>query len=251
MFFITYNKEEIMTPEKQALINLHKLRGNPYPGRGLVIGMDEKGQPIQVYWVMGRSANSRNRVFKLNARGDLHTAPADPSKVEDSSLIIYRAMAEQSGLFVVSNGDQTDTIIKADGVLSFYQAMLRRQYEPDEPNFTPRISGIVCIRGHKHIAELSVLRRSPFCSACDRNLYSFEALMNGLGHCITTYTGDGNPLPSFQGEPFLLPLKGNCQEIAESIWEALDEDNRVSLAVKLILSSGDSHTHVINKYEVV
>ncbi|MFP4379552.1 MAG: IMP cyclohydrolase [Candidatus Sumerlaeia bacterium] len=238
---------------QEAIKNLEELGKNPYPGRGIIIGMGEKGESlIQVYWIMGRSPNSRNRVFEKDG-ALLRTAAADPSKVQDPSLIIYNAMREMNGLYVVTNGDQTDTIIQ--GILTgttFCQALNTRAYEPDAPNFTPRISGICSLKDGLPWAELSVLKKSVFGAHTDRHCFRYEEFGPGLGHCITTYMGDGDPLPSFSGEPRLMPLEGSISELANNIWNHLNEDNRVSLAVKFIdIETGGSNLHVINKYSKV
>ncbi|MCD6405593.1 MAG: inosine monophosphate cyclohydrolase [Planctomycetes bacterium] len=236
---------------KKAEKNLEALRGNAYPGRGLVIGLDEDGRHlVQVYWIMGRSANSRNRVFVADGP-TLRTEPADASKVEDPSLIIYNAMSEFEGTCIVTNGNQTDTIYDAlAGGVTFAGALETREYEPDAPNFTPRISGISIIEDGTVNTYLSVLKKSPFADACVRNTFQYEALPTGAGYTITTYTGDGAPLPSFEGEPYLLPLAGTPGEIAQDLWEALDADNRISLAVKAVnLETGVSIIEVTNAYE--
>jgi len=229
-----------------------RIGNNPYPGRGLILGMDESGSHlVQVYWIMGRSANSRNRVFCADA-GSVWTEAADPAKVEDPSLIIYNAMREMAGAYIVTNGDQTDTIYQtlAHGG-SFEQALSTRKHEPDAPNYTPRISGLFDLRMGMPIAKLSVLKASPFAeSASLRAYYQLDEFASGLGHGITTYMGDGKPLPPFEGEPFLLPLTGDAESIADLLWEALNEENKVSLAVKTIASlSGTSRIVLRNKCE--
>lgn len=228
-----------------------RLGENPYPGRGLVLGLDESGaRLIQAYWIMGRSPNSRNRVFETDGKR-VWTEAADPAQCADPSLIIYNAMRELTGLFVVTNGDQTDTICQtllAGG--SFEQALATRAYEPDAPNYTPRISGLFDLRLGKPLAKLCVLRRSAFGDATDRLHWQYEAFGQGLGHCITTYMGDGAPLPPFEGEPFALPLAGDLGCMANTLWGALDEDNRVALAVKAIdPATWESELVVLNKYE--
>ena len=241
-----------------ARANLDALLSNSYPGRGLVLGLNAAGDAaIQVYWIMGRSPNSRNRVFVADDDGSLRTEAADPSTMKDPSLVIYRAMAEDDRDFVVSNGHQTDTIM--DAIISWFglnEALLEWKYEPDEPNFTPRISGIVSVKQGTPsgiYAAISILRKSPFGDHCDRASYEYEALPAGLGYCVTTYMGDGDPLPSFKDEPYLLPIDGwHVDEITQTFWDALNRDNRVSLAVKMIdLENGQSQLHVINKYEQV
>jgi hypothetical protein len=236
--------------ENQAKTNFEALRANPYPGRGIVIGMDDKGESlVQIYWIMGRSENSRNRIFVKNC-DSLRTAAADPSKLKDPSLIIYNAMRELAGLYIVTNGDQTDTIVQ--GCLAgadFRQSLNTRAYEPDAPNFTPRISAICSLREGLPFAEIAVLKKSAFGDATDRHFFRYEEFGPGLGHCVTTYMGDGDPLPSFCGEPLLMPVKGGMQTVAKNYWNALNEENRVSLGVKFIdIETGGSNMHVINKY---
>ena len=234
----------------RARQNLEALRANAYPGRGIVVGLDEAGESlVQVYWIMGRSANSRNRVFVVEG-GCLRTAPADPSKVADPTLIIYHAMAELPGRYIVTNGDQTDTVVQALRVGGdFRQALNTRQYEPDAPNFTPRISALCSLADGEPWAELAVLKRSAATNGCERHFFRYETFAPGLGHAVTTYQGDGNPLPPFEGEPFTLPLDGDIEGVAESLWGALNKDNRVALAVKFIdLSSGASELGVLNRY---
>lgn len=241
-----------MEPREIAATNLkERLADNPYPGRGLVLGRDESAQKlVQVYWIMGRSPNSRNRVFASDGTS-VRTEAADPDKVTDPSLIIYNALRELRGVFVVTNGDQTDTICQT--VLhggSFEQALATRAYEPDAPNYTPRISGIFDLRLGKEMAKLCVLRRSLFGDSTDRLIWHYEDLGAGLGHCITTYMGDGEPLPPFEGEPFLLPLRGGLQAIADTLWASLNEDNRVALCAKIIdPDTLDSQLVLINQYE--
>lgn len=233
-----------------AAENLEAQRSNRYPGRGICIGLDETGGRLfQVYWIMGRSANSRNRVFVADG-AELRTEPADASKVQDPSLIIYNAMREIDGSFIVTNGDQTDTIYQAlaDGS-TFVQALETREYEPDPPNFTPRISGLSLVDGEHICTYLSILKKSPFGEGCCRETFQYETLPAGTGYTVTTYTGDGSPLPSFEGEPYLLPLEGSATEAARTLWDALDAENRVSLAVRSIdLESGEPTIEIINAY---
>ena len=229
-----------------------RVRSNPYPGRGLVLGLeDSSDHMVQVYWIMGRSPNSRNRVFCTDG-GSVWTEAADPSKVEDPSLIIYNAMRELSGAYIVTNGDQTDTIYQtlAHGG-TFEQALSTRNHEPDPPNCTPRISGLFDLRSGTPIAKLSVLKASCFGPESSlRAYYQLDKFSPGLGHCVTTYMGDGDPLPPFEGEPYVLPLTGDAEAIADSLWDALDNDNKVSLAVKTIAPlSGTPRIVLRNKYE--
>ncbi len=237
----------------EARDNFEELKNNPYPGRGIVCGMDPSGKYlVQVYWIMGRSGNSRNRVFEAKG-GLLRTAAADPSTLADPSLIIYNAMRELSDLYVVTNGDQTDTIIQ--GLLagaSFGQALNTRQYEPDKPNYTPRISAICSLRDGMPVAEISILKRSAFGDGCDRQTFRYESFGPGFGHFISTYQGDGNPLPSFKGDPRVMPLEADAAAIADTYWSALNVENRVSLAVKFIeIMSGQSEITIRNQYQKV
>lgn len=239
--------------EDIARENLQALAANPYPGRGLIVGMEESGNRlIQVYWIMGRSPNSRNRVFE--SEGSLvRTAPADPAKVSDPSLIIYNAMMELDGVFVATNGDQTDTIIQAivaGG--NFRTALMTRRYEPDGPNWTPRISAICSLRYGVPRAALAILKKAPTSMGCERQFFHYDTLEPGYGRCLTTYRGDGDPLPPFEGEPRVMPLAGGIEAIADSVWDALNADNRVSLAVKAIdLASRTSTIALRNKYQAV
>jgi hypothetical protein len=222
-----------MESKVQAENNLLALKKNPYPGRGIIVGMDETGKYlIQVYWIMGRSENSRNRIFVIEKNGVLKTAPFDPVKVKDPSLIIYTAMAETLTHYAVSNGHQTLDALSIKGLGS---SLEKWEYEPDNPNYTPRISALLEPRVFApQIAELSLLKKSPFSDECDRYLYKLAIPDPGLGYCITTYNGDGDPLPSFTGDPYLLPLAGGIEDIAQTIWDSLNKDNKVSLAVKFI-----------------
>jgi hypothetical protein len=235
--------------------NLAALHANQYPGRGIVIGIDKTGEYlIQVYWLMGRSKNSRNRVLR-SLKGTLFTDRADNSWGGDRSLIIYNAMNEISlplgnDFYVVSNGSQTDTVIdtlKNKG--TFQDAMGKHKYEPDTPNFTPRITAI-CARGVEPVAIISILRKSPWGDACNRIFYCYEELGHGFGFCMHTYSGDGNPLPAFHGEPYVVPLPGDTKDIAHVFWDSLNEENRVALAVKSIhFTSGESSIYIINGRE--
>jgi len=224
------------------------LVGNPYPGRGLVLGQGEDGQLVQVYWIMGRSPNSQNRIFTATG-GDVRTEAADESKVQDPSLIIYRAMAEVGDHFVATNGDQTETIVaqleKAAGPFAFEEALLTRTYEPDAPNFTPRISGLFSLADGGALASLSVLKKAGLDTedAC-RHFFRFTP-KPGSGRMVTTYMGDGNPIPSFEGEPRVVPITGTPDAIADFFWGALNEQNRVALVVKAIDPATKKSTSVI------
>lgn len=245
--------------KQEAAANLAALARNPYPGRVIIIGLDQKGENlVQVYAIMGRSENSRNRVFGYEG-GRIFTEAANPSKMKDPRLVIYNAMREvlvrdmDSTMNVVSNGDQTDKV--ADGYnedKSFQLTMSQCTYEPDEPNFTPRITATsYWLRNGKPVGIMSLLRKLPWSDECDRHLYELNGFGQGFGHCLTTYTGDGNPLPAYRGEPRLMPLLGDLDWIADMYWEMLDPDNRVSLAVKFIPRLGLSSTVIRNKYSKV
>lgn len=228
------------------------IRTNSYPGRGLAIGRSSVEDAwLQIYWIMGRSDNSRNRKFVADGPV-LRTAPYDESKVKDPSLIIYEAMLELAGIYIVSNGDQTQTIFGAlaDGG-TFDDALSTRGREPDAPNYTPRISGMVDLRGGKAPVTLSILKANLMdCGRTDRHTYRPAAPAPGMAYCITTYEGDGDPLPPYAGDPRLLPCAGTPAEVLDSYWDALDEDNRISLAVKRIPSTGGPGSIVLrNRYE--
>lgn len=242
-----------MSLQQTAKQNLReRLADNPYPGRGLILGMDDKAHHlIQVYWIMGRSENSRNRVFVSDGKR-VWTEPADPARVEDPSLIIYNAMRETAdGAFVVSNGDQTDTICEAlEAGATLEKALATRECEPDHPHYTSRISGVFDLRGLPYAAIISLLRHGRFGDATDRFFWRYEEFQPGYGYCITTYMGDGNPLPAFQGEPFLVPLVGDMGAIACELWSALNPENKVSLCVKAIdPESFETNVLILNKHE--
>lgn len=242
-----------------ALGNYLKLQRNPYPGRLIVMGMDEGGKnAVQVYAVMGRSFNSRNRILTAEeGTGRVFTQPADPSSVKDPSLTIYDAMIEDpNGIFVVSNGHQTNYLHGFGGDLTELVKCGNDswKYEPDSPNFTPRISGAItrCDSCDEFHFDIAILRKSAWGMACERAIYSFDMIKSGFGYGISTYSGDGNPLPSFTGEPFLLPFLHDIEAVADAYWEALNDENRVSLAVKFIPLGGGTSTVVLrNKYEKV
>ena len=220
------------------------LKGNPYPGRGIIIGVNDEGNTVAAYFIMGRSPNSRNRVFVEKEDG-IYTEPFDASKVEDPSLIIYRAAAEKDGKFIVTNGDQTDTIY--DGLAAgktFKEALEERCFEPDAPNYTPRISGII----YDDDYEISILKSiDAEGTDCARYTYSYPKTA-GLGHLIHTYVTDGSPLPTFNGEPVRLELKGDVESLTDEIWDSLDEDNKISLVVRVADKDGNAETKIVNKY---
>ena len=221
---------------------------NVYPGRGIVIGRNQKNSWMVIYWIMGRSSNSRNRIFR-HENGILHTKAADPSLVEDPSLIIYNAMRDVDDCVVVTNGSQTDTICKCfmQGE-SFYDSLHKEKHEPDAPNFTPRISGM--IEQKKLSVTLSKISKSDFSDEHSvYHFYCYNEIKSGVGFCLTTYMGDGNPLPSFKGDPILLPLEGDAEQIAEKYWEVLNQDNRISLAVRELTVSGKDSLKIINRFD--
>ena len=225
------------------------IEGNSYVGRGIVIGKSSDGKKAcAAYFIMGRSANSRNRVF-AERDGVLYTEPFDASKVEDPSLIIYAALREYKNKLIVTNGDQTDTIyegIKAGG--SFSGALATREFEPDAPNFTPRISGMITFRHGDFTYDMSILKSADEKgSACSRYTFSYPALP-GLGHFIHTYVCDGNPIPTFQGEPERVAIPDDIDEFTDSLWNALDPDNKISLYVRYVdLETGEAENRLINK----
>lgn len=225
---------------------------NPYPGRGLIIGHSQVEESWhQVYFIMGRSEHSRNRRFVVEG-STLRTEPVDASKVEDPSLIIYEAMFELDGQFIVSNGDQTKTLYEGlNEGNRFDEALSTREREPDAPNYTPRITGMLEIDAAGERISLNILKGNRINPEnTDRFFYYPHLPVSGLGYGLTTYLGDGNPLPSFAGDPLVLPLQGTAEDILEFYWEALDADNRISIAVKTISESGAKSEIILrNKYE--
>ncbi len=215
------------------------LAANSYPGRGLVIGRLESGDWAQLYWIMGRSANSRNRRFAVDGP-ELRTEPLDASRVEDPTNIIYEAMLELDGRFIVSNGDQTRTIHDAlFAGARFEDALATRERENDAPNYTPRIAGLLDTRDGAAEISLAILRANDVDAAyTDRTVYLPALPPPGLGYGLTTYATDGSPLPPFRGDPLWLPLDGDLDEILDSYWAALDASNRIALAAKLISADG-------------
>lgn len=227
-----------------------ELKGNTYPGRGIVIGRSADGKAaVTAYFIMGRSGNSRNRVFVADGEG-IRTKAFDPAKLEDPSLVIYAPVRVLGNDTIVTNGDQTDTIYEglAKG-LTFEQSLRSREFEPDAPSYTPRISGVMHIEGGKFDYALSILKSNhgnPSC--CNRYTFAYDAPIAGEGHFLHTYMGDGNPLPSFQGEPKLVELQGDIDSFAGMLWESLNEDNKVSLFVRYInIADGSYETRMMNK----
>ena len=227
-----------------------ELSENAYPGRGIVIGRSADGsKAVIAYFIMGRSTNSRNRVFVTEGEG-IRTHCHDPAKMEDPSLVLYAPVRVLEHMTIVTNGDQTDTVY--DGLkegLTFEQALRSREFEPDGPNYTPRISGLVSVKDGNFDYLMSILKSSngnP--DACNRFTFSYENPRAGEGHFIHTYMHDGNPLPSFEGEPKPVELTGTIDEFTDRIWESLNEENKVSLFVRYIdITDGSCETRIINK----
>lgn len=226
-----------------------RIDGNPYVGRGIVIGKSSDGKKAATaYFIMGRSANSRNRVFTVK-NGEVFTEPFDASKVEDPSLIIYAAIRKFENKLIVTNGDQTDTVY--DGIVtgkSFSESLESREFEPDAPNFTPRISGILTFGENDFKYEMSILKSlDENGSDCARYTFSYPSKA-GLGHFIHTYVTDGNPIPTFQGEPERVVIPDSIDEFADEIWNYLDENNKISLYVRYTdLTDGSYEEKLINK----
>ena len=227
-----------------------ELKGNSYPGRGIVIGKSKDGNyAVTAYFIMGRSENSRNRIFVEVGEG-IRTQDYDPSKLSDPSLIIYAPVRVLGNKTIVTNGDQTDTIYELmDKQQTFEQSLRTREFEPDAPNYTPRISGIMHVGHGSYNYAMSILKSSngnP--KSCSRYTFAYENPLDGEGHFIHTYMGDGNPLPSFEGEPKLVGVDGNIDEFADKIWNSLNEDNKVSLFVRYIdIKSGGYESRIYNK----
>lgn len=226
-----------------------RLEGNSYPGRGIVVGKSADGtKACAAYFIMGRSANSRNRVFTVK-NGEVFTEPFDASKVEDPSLIIYAAVRQYENNLIVTNGNQTDTIYEGIAAgKSFSQALTAREFEPDAPNLTPRISGMLTFDQGDFAYEMSILKSADAeGTGCNRFTYSYVP-MNGVGHFLHTYVCDGNPIPTFQGEPERVAIPNDMESFAREIWESLDENNKISLYVRYVdLATGNVEEKLINK----
>lgn len=227
-----------------------ELKGNAYPGRGIVIGRSADGtKAVTAYFIMGRSVNSRNRIFVEEGEG-IRTQAFDPAKLSDPSLVIYAPVRVLGNKTIVTNGDQTDTIYEGmDKQLTFEQSLRSREFEPDAPNYTPRISGIMHIESGKYSYAMSILKSnngSP--EACNRYTFAYENCPAGEGHFIHTYMGHGDPLPSFEGEPKLVSIPDDMESFTQMLWESLNEDNKVSLFVRYInIADGTYETRIINK----
>ena len=234
--------------EKISLFN--ELKNNAYPGRGIVIGRSEDGsKAVTAYFIMGRSVNSRNRVFVEEGAG-IRTEAFDPSKLEDPSLIIYAPVRVLGIHTVVTNGDQTDTIY--DGLLhgfSLEESLVTREFEPDAPNYTPRISGLMTVADGNYDYSMSILKSAdgdP--STCNRYTFNYANPLAGEGRFIHTYMHDGDPLPSFTGEPKRVEIGGDIDSFTNAVWDALNEENKVSLFVRYIdIKTGETETRIINK----
>ena len=225
------------------------LASNPYPGRGIVVGKSEDGKnAVIAYFIMGRSENSRNRVF-TEREGNVFTEPHDYSKVQDPSLIIYSAIKAIENKLIVTNGDQTDTIYDfiANGK-DMRDALRTREFEPDAPNLTPRISAVLTFADKSFTYDMSILKSAdPEGTACNRFFYEYAPIA-GLGHFIHTYVTDGNPIPTFQGEPERVKIPNCIDCFAKKIWESLNENNKISLYVRYIdLETGKAVSKMINK----
>lgn len=227
-----------------------ELQGNAYPGRGIIIGKTPDGtKAVTAYFIMGRSENSRNRVFVTEGEG-IRTQAFDPSKLTDPSLIIYAPVRVLGNRTIVTNGDQTDTIYDGmDKELTFEQSLRCREFEPDAPNYTPRISGVMHIEGGKYDYAMSILKSNngdPSC--CNRYTFTYDNPVAGEGHFIHTYKCDGNPLPSFEGEPKLVNILDDMDAYIELLWNSLNEENKVSLFVCYIdIATGTYETKIVNK----
>lgn len=227
-----------------------ELKNNEYPGRGIVIGRSEDGKyAVTAYFIMGRSSNSRNRVFVTEGEG-IRTRAFDLSKLEDPSLVIYAPVRVLGSRTIVTNGDQTDTVY--DGLqsgLTFEQALRSREFEPDGPNYTPRISGLLHVEDGSYDFSMSILKSNegdPSC--CNRYTFTYDRPAAGEGRFLHTYMHDGNPLPSFQGEPKRVKLEGDIDGFTQMLWESLNPDNKVSLFVRYItIATGEYETRICNK----
>ncbi|HBF38876.1 MAG TPA: inosine monophosphate cyclohydrolase [Firmicutes bacterium] len=239
-----------MDLEKLAKFNMEQLTKNSYPGRGIISGLSpDGGHYVQIYWIMGRSQNSRNRVFQ-NEKGFVRTKAFDESKVTDPSLIIYYPVKFWQNCHIVSNGDQTDTIYEClQNGGTFEEALDTRKFEPDAPNFTPRISGIIDFNDSRSLYQLSIIKSAanrP--ETCIHSYFRYSKGIPGVGHCLHTYSGDGEPLPSFAGEPYPVILYNDIDQTANCYWDLLNRDNRVSLLAKYIdIRTHESEIRIINQ----
>jgi IMP cyclohydrolase len=224
-----------------------ELNSNSYPGRGIILGRSSDGESAVIaYFIMGRSENSRNRIFVQDGSG-IKTQAFDPEKLSDPSLIIYSPVRVLDQTTIVTNGDQTDTVFDyMKRGKTFEAALCTRTFEPDVPNFTPRISGLVDVDGDY---KLSILKSANGNSgSVQRFFFEYDSPINGQGHFIHTYQGDGNPLPSFEGEPTLVNISGDINQFTDTVWNSLNEDNKVSLFIRFInIKTGIGETRIVNK----
>lgn len=234
---------EVLSIEKE-------LQENSYPGRGIIIGRSADGtKAVTAYFIMGRSENSRNRIFVEDGEG-IRTQAFDPSKLTDPSLIIYAPVRVLGNKTIVTNGDQTDTIYEGmDRQMTFEQSLRTREFEPDGPNYTPRISGILHVESGNFNYAMSILKSNNGNPAsCRRYTFAYENAAPGEGHFIHTYMHDGNPLPSFEGEPKQIAIPDDMEAFADTLWNSLNEDNKVSLFVRYInIADGTYESKIINK----
>ena len=227
-----------------------ELQENSYPGRGIILGRSEDGtKAVAAYFIMGRSENSRNRIFVEDGEG-IRTQAFDESKLTDPSLIIYAPVRVLGNKTIVTNGDQTDTIYEGmDKQLTFEQSLRSREFEPDGPNYTPRISGVMHVENGRYNYAMSILKSNngdP--SSCNRYTFAYENAKAGEGHFIHTYMHDGNPLPSFEGEPKLVAIPDDMNAFTDLLWNSLNEDNKVSLFVRYIdIATGNYESKIVNK----
>ena len=227
-----------------------ELMGNSYPGRGIIIGKSADGsKAVTAYFIMGRSVNSRNRIFVEDGEG-IRTQAFDPAKLTDPSLVIYAPVRVLGNKTIVTNGDQTDTIYEGmDRQMTFEQSLRSREFEPDGPNYTPRISGIMHIENGAYNYAMSILKSNngnP--DACNRYTFAYSNPVAGEGHFIHTYKEDGNPLPSFEGEPKLVEILDDMNAFGDMIWNSLNEDNKVSLFIRFIdIETGKYESKIYNK----
>ncbi len=233
------------------MISLEKeLSANTYPGRGIVVGKSKDGKKAAIgYFIMGRSSNSRNRIFVEDGEG-IRTEAFDPSKMEDPSLIIYAPVRVLGNKTIVTNGDQTDTIYEnMDKQMTFEQSLREREFEPDAPNYTPRISAILHIEEGTFNYAMSILKSdngNP--ESCNRFTFAYNNPPAGEGHFVSTYLHDGNPLPSFEGEPKLVAVPDDMGQFGDMLWSSLNEDNKVSLFVRYIdIETGKYESKIYNK----
>ena len=227
-----------------------ELRENAYPGRGIILGKSPDGKKaVAAYFIMGRSENSRNRIFVEDGEG-IRTQAFDPAKLTDPSLIIYAPVRVLGNKTIVTNGDQTDTIYEGmDRQMTFEQSLRSREFEPDAPNYTPRISGIMHIENGTYNYAMSILKSNdgrP--EGCCRYTFAYEKPAAGEGHFIHTYQCDGDPLPSFEGEPKRIAVENEIDAFTDLLWNSLNEENKVSLFVRYIdIASGNYETRIVNK----